>query len=144
MTENREFKRIVILSFPPSISGSPVVSTLTLRYGLIFNILKANINPRQEGSMTLELSGTEENCAQGISYLQEKGIEVVPVAQRISRDDESCMHCGLCTSVCPTRALAVDLETRLVTFNVDRCSACGMCTRVCPVKAMHVESDSDI
>jgi ferredoxin len=144
MTENQEYKKIIVLSFPPSVSGSPVISNLTRLHELTFNILKADINPRQEGSMTLELSGTEEQCRHGISYLQGKGITVTPVAQKISRDEDSCMHCGLCTAICPTKALHLDLESRLVLFDVDKCSACGMCTRICPVHAMQGEVDESI
>jgi ferredoxin len=144
MTEDAAGSRkIIYLSFPPETSGRPVVCNLAKLFNLSFNILKADISPRHEGSLTLELSGREEDFQKGLSYLKENGVRIVPASQRVFRDEDVCMHCGLCTSLCRSKALTVDLETRLVRFDVERCSACGMCTRVCPVRAMIVEMDDN-
>jgi ferredoxin len=141
-SNNKDYRKIVCLSFPADITKRPVVCNLSRLYALCFNILKAQIDPRQEGHMTLEISGLEEDYHRGIQYLKDFGIKVSPAAQRIYRDDESCMHCGMCTAMCPTRALRVDMDTRQVQFVPDECSACGLCTRVCPVRAMNVELDN--
>ncbi|ADU62725.1 MAG: 4Fe-4S binding protein [Pseudodesulfovibrio sp.] len=137
------FRKIVYLSFPPEVSGRPVVCNLTRLFDLSFNILKADISPRHEGTMTLEVSGLEEDFHKGIGYLKENGIRITPVAHKIFRNEESCIHCGVCTAMCPTDALLLDPGTRLVVFDVDKCSACGMCTRVCPVKAMTLDLKDD-
>lgn len=137
------FRKIVYLSFPPEVSGRPVVCNLTRLFDLSFNILKADISPRHEGTMTLEVSGLEEDFHKGIGYLKENGIRITPVAHKIFRNEESCIHCGVCTAMCPTDALSLDPGTRLVVFDVDKCSACGMCTRICPVKAMTLDLKDD-
>jgi ferredoxin len=139
----KNYSRIISLSFPPVVSGKPVICNLAKRFDLTFNILKARINPRHEGHMFLELSGREEDYNQGITYLQEHEITVTPVAQQISRDEESCLHCGVCTALCPTGALHLDPETRRIEFDRDKCTACGQCTRICPVHAMHVEVEDN-
>ena len=72
------FRKIVYLSFPPEVSGRPVVCNLTRLFDLSFNILKADISPRHEGAMTLELSGLEEDFHKGIGYLKENGIRITP------------------------------------------------------------------
>ena len=142
MTENNKgFRKIVYLSFPPEESGRGVVCNLTRLFDLSFNILKADISPRHEGTMTLELYGLEESFHKGINYLKENGIRITPVAHKIFRDEESCIHCGLCTAMCPTDALTLDAEDTTIVFSPDKCSACGMCTRVCPVKAMCLDVD---
>lgn len=133
------FRKIVYLSFPPRSSGRPVVCNLTRLFDLNFNILKADISPRHEGAMTLEVSGLEEDFHKGISYLKENGIRITPVAHKIFRNEESCVHCGVCTAMCPTDALYLEASDRTVIFDVDKCSACGMCTRVCPVKCMTLD-----
>jgi ferredoxin len=61
-----------------------------------------------------------------------------PIEQDIARDEERCVHCGLCTSVCTPRALYIEEKERKVLFDYERCVACEMCVRVCPVKAMNV------
>jgi ferredoxin len=143
--EGNGFRKIIYLSFPPEASGRPVVCNLALLFNLSFNILKADISPRHEGSLTLEITGREENYRKGMSYLKENGVKITPASQKVSRDEDACMHCGLCTSLCRTRALSVDLESRKVVFDVEKCSACGMCTRVCPVRAMVVDmNDNDL
>jgi len=133
------FRKIVYLSFPPEVSGRPVVCNLGKLFELSFNILKADISPRHEGAMTLEISGLEPDFQKGVSYLKENGVRITPVAHKIFRDEESCIHCGVCTSMCPTKALIVEKGSRMVSFDVDKCSACGMCTRVCPVHAMTLD-----
>jgi ferredoxin len=139
-----EYSRIVSLRFPPESSGQPMMYNLARHFDLTFNILQAVINPRREGHMILELSGTLEHYRQGVTYLQEQGIKVTPVAHEISRNEESCMHCGLCTALCPSRALHLNLETRLVDFDRDKCTACNMCVTVCPVRAMVMEVDTNV
>lgn len=136
-----EYSRIVSLRFPPESSGQPMMYNLAKHFDLTFNILQANINPRREGHMILELSGTREHYHQGVTYLQEQGIKVTPVAHEISRNEDSCMHCGFCTALCPSKALHLNLETRLVDFDQDKCTACNMCVTVCPVRAMIMEVD---
>lgn len=137
------FRKIVYLTFPPTVSGRPVVCNLAKLFDLSFNILKADISPRQQGGMTLEISGLEDQFEEGINYLKEAGIRITPVAQKIFRDEDACIHCGACTALCPTDALCLNKETRLVEFEVERCSACGLCTRVCPVKAMTVDLEDN-
>jgi len=131
-------KKVVYLTFPPESSGNPLVCDLAGIYKLRFSILKAQITPRQEGQMTIEISGQTEAFEGGLNYLKEHGVVVVPAAQRISRDETSCIHCGVCTALCPTKALRLDRVSRLVTFDAETCSACGLCTKVCPVKAMDI------
>jgi len=135
------FRKIIYLSFPPETCGRPVVCNLAMLHNLSFNILKADISPRHEGSLTLEVSGREDDYRKGLSYLKENGVKITPASQKVFRDEELCMHCGVCTSLCRTKALSVDMTTRRVVFDVERCSACGMCTRVCPVHAMIVDMD---
>jgi len=142
MTETKSFRKNIHLTFPPDISGNPLVCNLTRLYDLSFNILKAQITPRKEGYMTLELIGTEENYRTGVDYLKEHDVTVSAVSQRISRNEEDCMHCGMCTSICPNNSLHMDREKREVLFTIDRCTACGMCVRICPVDAMHVEVEN--
>lgn len=144
MTEEANgFRKIIYLSFPPEACGRPVVCNLALLFNLSFNILKANINPRHEGTLTLEVTGREENFHKGLSYLKENGVKITPASQKVNRDEEICMHCGLCTSLCRTKALSVDVNSRRVLFDIEKCSACGMCTRVCPVRAMVVDMNED-
>ena len=128
------------LAFPPSVSGTPLVCNLTRLFDLDFSISTAQISPRQEGFMTMELSGTPEACARGIAYLRERGIRVSPVAQRIWHDEERCMQCGECTALCPSGALSIDPVSRRLDFNKEKCTVCARCIRICPVGAVQMDA----
>ncbi|MFU2207457.1 NIL domain-containing protein [Solidesulfovibrio sp. C21] len=136
--QEKTLRKIIYLTFPPESSNKPVVCDLARIYGLVFNISKAQITPRHEGQMTMDITGPKEAFEAGMAYLKEHGVGVVPAAQRVSRDEDRCIHCGVCTALCPTKALTLNIETRLVEFHDDTCSACGMCTKVCPVAAMEI------
>lgn len=137
-----ESKETVYLSFPPGVSNQPVVCNLARLFDLTFNILKARISPKQEGHMTIEISGKREKCRQGLRYLREQGVNITPIAQKISRQEDSCVHCGLCTALCPTKALRMDSQSQTVLFLREKCSACGLCTSLCPVQAMVLETEN--
>lgn len=129
----------VQLRFPPDLSGEPLVCQLPRLFDVDFAILRAQITPRQEGFLTLSLLGSDEACARGIAFLREHDVLVIPVAQRIWHDESRCMQCGMCTSLCPTTALVMNVDTRLLVFSKECCTACGRCTRVCPVQALQMD-----
>lgn len=136
-------RSIFSLSFPPGTSKSPVISNLSRFYDLSCNIIQAQIDPREEGHMTVEICGSRENLDKGIRYLKDLGVNVDSAAKRIRRDEELCIDCGMCTAMCATGALSVDGATRRVLFDKEKCTACGLCNLVCPVKAMEISADKD-
>ncbi|HCO12341.1 MAG TPA: (Fe-S)-binding protein [Desulfonauticus sp.] len=135
--------KIISLHFSKNVSRKPMMCTLARKFDLTFNILKARITPKEEGHMIIELSGPEEDFQKGLSYLMEQGITIQEVSQNITRDEDSCMHCGVCLSLCLPQALYLEKESRLIKFDSNKCTACGRCTRVCPVNAMQVQIDTN-
>ena len=57
----------------------------------------------------------------------------------------SCTACGLCTMLCPEKALAIcDTETgKALTFNPVKCTACGLCINNCPQTALRLQPQFD-
>ena len=131
-------KKRIILRFKRNTIDKPIVYKLVKDYDLIFNILRANILPRAESMMVMEIEGTDENFNKGIEYLRGLNINTEPIEQDINRDEEKCVHCGVCTSVCAPDALHIERKTMKVDFDYEKCVACELCVRVCPVKAMNV------
>lgn len=134
-------KKRIILRFKRNTIDKPIVYKLVKDYDLIFNILRANILPKAESMMVMEIDGTEENFNKGIEYLKGLNIGIEPMEQDINRDEDRCVHCGVCTSVCAPDALFIDRKTMKVNFDYEKCVACELCVRVCPVKAMNVFFD---
>ncbi|AEA33141.1 NIL domain-containing protein [Hippea maritima] len=132
----------IVLRFPKDIADKPLISDICKKYDLTFNIMKANIFPRKEGVLTLEISGEDKAFYKGIDYLKQNGVELTFVEESIKRNEEKCYHCGFCVAVCPTQALTInDRKTMRVDLYKDRCIACGYCVKVCPVKAMNLENE---
>lgn len=132
------YAKILILKFPAIKSQEPIVCNLTKNYGLVFNILNATILPRKEGIMVLELSGTKKNFKSGVAYLKEQGVKVQNASQEVNRLERKCTHCGACTAVCPTGALALQRPEMRVQFDQKKCSICELCVPACPPRAMEV------
>ncbi len=132
------YSKMLSLRFPRKTANKPVVFNLAKKFDLTFNILKAAINPREEGFMVLELSGHRTNFQEGIRYLKSLGIHVESIGQDMRRDKAKCFQCGACTAVCPTGALFIKRPEMEVVFDRDRCSACELCIPACPARAMAV------
>jgi len=127
----------LVLRFPPLLVDQPVVYKLIKEYNLVFNILRADITPDNEGLMVLEIEGEEEDFKRGLSYLNERGVKVQPLSQDVVMRKELCTHCGACIVHCPTGALYLNGE-RKVLFAPDKCVACEVCLEICPYRAMEV------
>jgi L-aspartate semialdehyde sulfurtransferase ferredoxin len=131
-------KKRIILRFKRNTIDKPIVYRLARDFDLVFNILRANISPRAESIMVLEIEGTDENFVKGLEYLKSLNIDTEPIEQDIQRNELKCVHCGVCTSVCAPEALHVDRTNMRILFDYEKCVACELCVRVCPVKAMNV------
>ncbi|OHD68700.1 MAG: (Fe-S)-binding protein [Spirochaetes bacterium RBG_16_49_21] len=126
----------VLLIFERKIMYKPIIYRLARDFDIIFNVLEAKILPKLEGRLILELHGTEESIQKSIDYLIGEGVQVQTLADKIVRDDERCVHCGACTSVCRVDALSINRTTMEVDFDHEVCVACGLCKIACPVNAM--------
>jgi Pyruvate/2-oxoacid:ferredoxin oxidoreductase delta subunit len=131
-------KKRIILRFQRNDIDKPIVYRLGKDFDLVYTILRANVSPRAESMMVLEVEGAENNFDKGIAYLQEIGVAIENIDQDISKDEDKCVHCGLCTSVCAPQALDIDRDTMRVRFDYEKCVACELCVKVCPVRAMQV------
>jgi ferredoxin len=96
---------MLVLRFPRDVVDQPIIYRLVKDYDLMFNLLKATINPRQEGVIVMELRGHPKNFRRGLKYLRESGVKVQRVARDVRRNEERCYQCGTCTAVCPSGAL---------------------------------------
>ena len=127
--------RKIVLHFAKEIMDQPIVCRLATEYGLVFNILKAQITPREEGVMVIELTGTDAAYRKGNRYLREMGVKIKPLEKDIVRDEEKCTACGACLAVCPSGALAQDRESWEVVFDPEQCIGCELCIPACPPRA---------
>jgi len=131
-----DVSRKIVLHFPPSVTGQPIVYRLARDFNLSFNILKASVSPGEDGLLVMELSGDQGNYDKGIQYLTETGVRIQSLSQDVVRDEARCTHCGACITICPTGAFSLEPKTRKVLFDHSKCVVCGLCVKACPPRAM--------
>ncbi|HBC93134.1 MAG TPA: coenzyme F420 hydrogenase [Pelotomaculum sp.] len=54
--------------------------------------------------------------------------------------EEQCSFCGLCAAVCPTKAVAVKKNEKILRFHEKDCIYCGKCVKSCPAEAWQGQS----
>ena len=122
------------LKFSPDIVNKSIISDAMRKYNITFNILRANITPKG-GVALIELEG--ENIDKSIKYMESQGINVNQVKKVLKRDEEKCVDCGACISLCPVKAICIQKDWSINVDN-DLCIACGFCTDSCPMKAITI------
>lgn len=135
--EDKKIK--VTLYFPANSVTQPVTYHLVKDYDLLINILHADISLNKMGKLTVDISGTEENIRAGLKYVEEQGIQYKLFTKSIIWQEDSCIHCGACTAVCPSGALRMDNTTDwCLAFEKDKCMVCELCVKACPLNVMSV------
>jgi L-aspartate semialdehyde sulfurtransferase ferredoxin len=129
-------KKRVTLSFPRRTVQVPITYRLAKDFNIAASIIRAQIAPNQIGKMVMELSGDIDELDAALDWMRGLDIQVSLASQEILVDEESCVHCGLCTGVCPTEALSLDPKTFRLNFTRSRCVVCEQCIPTCPVAAI--------
>lgn len=129
-------KKRVRLIFPKRSVHMPITYRLAKDFNIAANIIRAQVAPNQVGTLVVELSGDIDQLNDAIDWLEAQDIQVSGASGEILIDENLCVHCGLCTGVCPTRALTLNPDTFQLTFNRSRCIVCEQCIPTCPVQAI--------
>jgi len=117
-----------------------VVRTLSevVEEGLELSVLNATVTP---DSITAELAvqaPEEGQVREFLRTLRRFGLEVEELEKTLIHDEETCVHCTACHSVCPVGAVLV--ENHEVSFDEDECIVCGSCVEICPTGALKIAS----
>jgi ferredoxin len=131
--------RRLVLTFPENIVTKPITYKLVKNFDLEFNILRAEITTEMEGKILIEIKGNKNQIEKGIEYLTKEGVTIQEASKDIIMDKDQCIHCGLCTSLCITKALTLDKINFKLNFNKDKCILCGFCQNSCPVNAIKIK-----
>jgi len=129
-------KKRITLTFPRRSVHMPVTYRLAKDFNVAANIIRAQVAPNQVGKLVVELLGDIDELDAAIEWMRSQDITVSSASGEISIDQEACVHCGLCTGVCPTEALSLDSSTFRLNFIRARCIVCEQCIPTCPVQAI--------
>ncbi len=114
----------------------PVTYILAKDFNVAANIIRAQVAPNQVGKLVVELAGDIDLLDAAIDWMRSQDIIVSLASREILIDEESCVHCGLCTGVCPTEALSLEPQSFKLHFTRSRCIVCEQCIPTCPVEAI--------
>ncbi|KLK87810.1 [Fe-S]-binding protein [Methanoculleus sediminis] len=110
----------------------PVIARVVKETGVLINVEKANIDS-MAGEMLIDVPNKDADLVR--RRLEEMGVTVRVMENAVVRDEEECVDCGACVSVCPQEVFSFDAEWRLV-VSAERCVLCGKCIRACPHGAL--------
>jgi len=130
-------KKRLTLTFPRRSVHMPVTYRLAKDFNVAANIIRAQVAPNQIGKLVVELLGDIDQIEAAMDWMRSQDIGVSSANGEISIHEDSCVHCGLCTGICPTEALSLDPKTFQLKFMRIRCIVCEQCIPVCPVQAIH-------
>ncbi len=133
-------KKSAILHFGHDLVERPIISDLIRNHDVSVNILQASITPEEDGTMFVQIEGTDKAVKKAFDYLKEEGVGLIFPAKNLIWDKDKCTDCGACVAQCLVRALTVN-ESKKLDFDSDKCIACGLCIPACPYHALESVTD---
>lgn len=120
-----------MLHVAPGIVRQPLIASVILETSALINIERASIDA-VSGEIVIEVSPDKCNAVKD-AFVQ-RGVKVVQLEIPVIRDEDECIHCGACVSVCPTGTFK--FEDWRVVADSGKCIQCGACVTGCPQRAL--------
>ena len=126
------------INFPEERVKSPVLSEIIIKTGVLVSIVSSHIDSTG-GEMIIEV--LDKNYDLINEEFEARGIAVKLLNSLICQNQEECVDCGACISVCPSRVFSFD-EDWSVVAETQKCIRCGLCIDMCPHQALSFEGNS--
>lgn len=123
----------LMLHVAPGIVREPLIASVILETSALVNIERASIDA-VSGEIVIEV--LPEKCREVKEAFERRGVDVVILEMPVIRDEDECVHCGACVSVCPTGTFRFD--NWLVVADSGKCIQCGACITGCPQRALRL------
>ncbi|MDK2892908.1 4Fe-4S binding protein [Methanohalophilus sp.] len=126
---------MIKVNISADIVGEPIIAESIIETGTILNISQAHFDSNH-GEIIAEVEMSQFPKIR--DALISRGAEVAILDNPIMRDEEECVECGACISVCPVKVFSFDREWNLQ-IDADKCIQCGTCLKMCPHNALILE-----
>ncbi|KQC04684.1 MAG: [Fe-S]-binding protein [Methanoculleus sp. SDB] len=122
----------LLVTFSRKGGREPVIARTVKETGVLINVERAHIDSIA-GEVLVDVADSDSDLV--CTKLREFGATVRILEDSVRRDEDECVDCGACISVCPQDVFSFDDEWRL-TLNEKRCVLCGKCVDACPHHAL--------
>lgn len=129
----------ILLEYTTEKAEEPIISSITRQTDIPINILHADLTPKG-GEIFVSIDASEEKFEKIVDLFKESGVEITKVKEGIKLDEDTCLECGACISLCPTDALSLSDEDFSIELDEEKCIYCKACIPACPVDALSIES----
>lgn len=123
----------LMLRVAPGIVRKPLIASVILETGALVNIERASIDA-VSGEIVLDVS--DDKCKQVKDAFERRGVDVILLEIPVMRNEEECVHCGVCIAICPTGTFRFD-DWKVVA-DPGKCIQCGACVTACPHRALQL------
>lgn len=124
----------LLVEFSQDIIQEPAISRVILETGITVGIERAMIEG-EEGWVLLTVDS--KDAGKFTEALKKHGISVHVQERSVVYNEDECVDCGLCISLCMKHVFSFDDNWKLV-VNPERCVLCGRCAEFCPQRALTV------
>lgn len=125
----------VLLRFDKSNVDQPITSQVILELNTPVNILSARMN-QLGGEILAEIPSKQAEKV--IKAFRDRGV-TVDTSTLIEKDDDRCIDCGACVSLCPMDALRFNDDFSVI-LEPEKCNgpSCSLCVDSCIREAIRL------
>lgn len=110
----------------------PIIAESILETGVLLNVSQAHFD-RSHGEIVADVM--EEHYEKMYKALSSRGARVTRLDSPIEWNEDECVECSACISVCPTRVFSLE-EDYSLKVDKAKCIQCGTCVEMCPQRAL--------
>lgn len=126
----------VLLKYSTERATEPIFASVIRETDAPINILHAELSAKG-GEILVAIDAPEAQTRKVVELFEKRGLEVEEVKRAIQLDEDACIECGACISLCPTGALRLADDYSII-LDEDKCVYCEVCVPSCPTRALKV------
>lgn len=124
--------KLLVRRYTSELHETPYTAEVILETGAKINIDRANVDAVR-ADLIIDVPG--DKLEQVAEHFRQKGLEVRRLTKLIAWDEERCIHCGACISVCPAHVFTFD-QAWTIHLEGEKCIRCDVCIKACPLNAL--------
>ncbi|WP_406661126.1 4Fe-4S binding protein [Methanolobus sp. ZRKC3] len=128
------------INISSEIVTKPILAESILETGILLNVSQAHFESSY-GEIVADVD--EEEFEKIFPALTSRGADVIRLDTPINWDEDECVECSACMSVCPTNVFSLDDDFSLI-VDQSKCIQCGTCVDMCPHDALSLKDTRPI